>query len=350
MPGKITKQELESGILDEINGKIDSANIINDLVTGGSTKVLSAEQGKQLNILLEDINKKSFALCHEKICTDAHLIIEDYNGYTGVMNGTTSNLPNGFDVGIREQIRYDQNNYIVKLYDTQHFKEWIAFYNGIDWTTWIYNMDNRGGIFNDKITVKKDDGYVEVEDTAGRRIAIHTNDGFGWVHLFNSDRAVINDLTLNPDGSITSRGTSLTKIPCCKVYHPLNQELPGNSIKNTLAWDNILFSSHAGMCANVGTTANIVVPETGIYQFEATITCLGATGQIQADLSKNNLEIIDSNYLICTSGGTNTIKVSGMYPMTKGDYVQIHFYYNGTNSITISNSSRFQAFLVRSVI
>lgn len=349
MAGKITAQELESKLLSTISGKIDSASIINDLVSGGSTKVLSAEQGKILNSLLKDIENKNFGEGHSKLCTDAYLIIDDYAGFTGVIHDQTSHLPEGFDVGIRHQLTYDQNNHIVTLYDTQIFKKWVAFYNGTGWTDWICDIDNRGGVFKDKITVKKDDGYVEVEDNAGRRLAMHTNTGIGWIHLFNSDNAVVNDLTLNPDGSITSRGTSITKIPCCKVYHPSNQVVPGSDTKNTLAWDNILFTSHEGMCANVGTSANIVVPETGIYQFDATVNFTTDAGKVHVYLSKNNAETIDAK-LMNSNGGMNSHHLSGMYPMTKGDYVQVHFYYSGATSATVLNSSRFQAFLVRGKI
>lgn len=201
----------------------------------------------------------------------------------------------------------------------------------------------------EKLSVKRDDGYVEVEDSLGRKIAMHTNEGIGWIHLFDSSGRVINDVTINPDGTITSGGTSITKIPCCKVYHPSTQVFPGGNVKNTLAWDSVLFSSHAGMCGNVGTTANIVVPETGIYQFDATIVFSGATGQVRAVLSKNNSETIDTKYLNC-NGGINNIQLSGMYPMTKGDYVQIHLYSTESGSITVYNSSRYQAHLVRGKI
>lgn len=207
-----------------------------------------------------------------------------------------------------------------------------------------------GQVFTGEVKVKRDDAYLSVEDMAGRKLGMHCNGGLAWLHFFDQNSNVINGFTFDLSGKVSLGPLSINRKPCCKVYHPNNQILPGNSVKNILAWNSILFSSHPGMCGNVGTTANIVAPENGIYQFDATITFLGATGQVQVTLSKNNSELIDTQYLICTSGGTNTLHLSGSYSMNQGEYAQVHFYYTGSNSITVSNESRFQAYLVREVI
>lgn len=227
---------------------------------------------------------KLILTANERIIENCLLLGGEYEqGIWGVRAGMTTNLPDGFVVGIRECFRYDVNNAFVRLTDT-----------------------NTGRIYTNTWATTKWTGWKEV---------------------------TIADFNLNAT-------------PCCKVYHPTSQVFPGGSVKNTLAWDSILFSSHAGMCGNVGTTANIVAPVDGIYQFDASITVVGATGQIQANLSKNNEEVIDSKYLVC-SGGSNALHLSGMYPMNKGDYVQIHLWHYESSPITVSNLSRFQANYVR---
>lgn len=208
-----------------------------------------------------------------------------------------------------------------------------------------------GQVFTGDVKVKKDDAYLTVEDMFGRRLGMHTNGGTAWLHFFNASSGVISDITMTSDGVISSGGNVLNKVPSCECYHSVAIGYPANAgTKIILPWDSILFQSQPGMCGNAGTSANIVIPYTGIYNISCTIELSNATGKVYANLSRNNQYFVCSSYVTLSSTGSATLHLNAMYQMNQGDYFQVHLYNEGTTTVYVENGSRFQTYMVRGTI
>ena len=77
-------------LVTALAGKVNTTDIVNDLTTGGATKVLSAEQGKQLNIAVNELDSekidKDFSdyveLAAEDIVDDDYIIVRDVSTNT----------------------------------------------------------------------------------------------------------------------------------------------------------------------------------------------------------------------------------------------------------------------------
>lgn len=236
--------------------------------------------------LLDDIYKRSFALGNAKICTNALMIKDEYDGYTGVVNGSTSNLPAGFQVGMRIQLRYDANNYVVKLYDTQSNKEWINFYNGVDWCGW-------------------------------REISL---------------------------GEI-----NLNKKPVCKLYRTTEQIVPVRT-EIRVAWEHVLFQSHPNMYipeANVNIYAPIKglyrVNATVVVKSEQ------AGYEIACDMKKNASEYVVTDKCVSNSTTFNVMKLDGLYILGANDYFTITLSHANPSGMTIHPTSRIEIEYIREV-
>lgn len=77
-----------------VNGSLKPADIINDLVTGGANKVLSAEQGKALKALIDQIHVFANAAILDKIGQDEQGALtydgKPIKGETGIAIGSTA--------------------------------------------------------------------------------------------------------------------------------------------------------------------------------------------------------------------------------------------------------------------
>lgn len=261
-------------------------NIVNNLTAGGTTKSFSAEQGKVLSSQLEDIYKRSFASGNTKVCTNALLISDEYDGYTGAIQGQTINLPEGFEVGIRLQLRYDANNYMLKIYDTQRNKEWINFYNGVNWCGW-------------------------------REISL---------------------------GEI-----NLNKKPVCKLYRTTEQIVPVRT-EIRVAWEHVLFQSHPNMYipeASVNIYAPIKglyrVNATVVVKSEQ------AGYTIACDMKKNASEYVVTDKCVSNSATFNVMKLDGLHVLSANDYFTITLSHENPSGMTIHPTSRIEIEYIREV-
>jgi hypothetical protein len=144
--GKITK-----GLADLFSGKIDKAQIINNLAATVTGNVLDATQGKALDDKITTINANlattNTNLANKAVSnnlagtapTNLLLIGGDYNKRTYLNASNYTNSPvAGFVVGVRNVYEISTSHYLVEIKECYPVagRIWNNFYNVSAWTGW----------------------------------------------------------------------------------------------------------------------------------------------------------------------------------------------------------------------
>lgn len=118
LSGYATKTEMNNNL----NNKVDKSAIVNDLITGGTTNVLSAEQGKQLDTDIHAL-EDSIQDLNQKIPTNTSQLNNDSNYVTSdnVLTKTNTTEYNPTENYHPATKKYVENN-VIKYYKTNNDK------------------------------------------------------------------------------------------------------------------------------------------------------------------------------------------------------------------------------------
>lgn len=228
-----------------------------------------------------------------EILTDALLISADDSDVTlnktqVVILGSTTNLPEDCQVGVREVGRTKTENTFVRILGKDNYNtptEWFNSWNGTAWTGWgrvITRADSFIGYNSTVNSTQWTNRFLKptgaTSDTAfevvagGERKAFVNYDGSGWFQFLAIQKQVV----IDKDRNITANNLSVNEITSNSV-NTSGITIKDSFVSNAMILANELITANKGISfagqSNISHSgANLLISSTGTIKFQSRST------------------------------------------------------------------------------
>lgn len=146
------------------------------------------------------------------------------------------------------------------------------------------------------------------------------------------------DFSVTDNNTLANNEIFLYQRPYIAAYNSVSTSLAGTTATQ-VTLGGLLFSGYGFSVSS----NNIVVPLTGIYQFEGALSNAQTTGFLLALIYQNGSSTIQGSPCFSTGAGVNTSNVTGLLKCTAGDTVALWGY--NSNGGAVGTSATATTFL-----